>query len=73
MPQECKSFSFGRPDGQTDVEVGDGRIIFAPVYVGTLAIDGFRPIRGVAVTLLGDEYILGRRILDHGQRIIVRP
>ena len=72
MSQECKSFSFGRPDGQTDVEVGDGRII-APVYVGTLAIDGFRPIRGGAATLLGDEYILGRRILDHGQRIIVRP
>ncbi len=70
----------GRPDGQTAVEVGDGRIIFAPVYLGAVAINGFPPIRGVAATLLGGEYILGRRILDryeitldHGQRVIVRP
>ena len=79
IPETWQS-SFGLPDGQTAVEVGDGRIIFAPVYVGTLAINGFRPIHGVAVTLLGDEYILGRRILDryeitldHGQRVIIRP
>ena len=72
--------SFGIPDARTALEVGDGRVVYAPVYLGTIAINGFRPIQGVAVTLLGDEYILGRRILDryeitldHGQRVIVRP
>ena len=80
IPETWQDQGLGLPDGQTAVEVGDGRIIFAPVYLGAVAINGFRPIRGVAVTLLGDEYILGRRILDryeitldHGQRVIVRP
>ena len=70
----------GRPDGRTAVEVADGRIVFAPVYLGILEISGFPAIHGVAVTVLGNEYILGRRILDryeitldHGQRVIVRP
>ncbi len=80
VPDTWQGQGLGLPDGQTAVQVGDGRVILAPVYVGTLAINGFPPIRGVAVTVLGDEYILGRRILDryeitldHGQRVIVRP
>ncbi len=72
--------SLGAPDGGTALEVGDGRIVHAPVYLGIVEIPGFAPIYGVAVTLLGDEFIIGRRILDryeitldHGQRVIVRP
>ena len=60
--------------------MGDGRIVFAPAYLGILEISGFPAIYGVALTVLGDEYILGRRVLDryeitldHGQRVIVRP
>ena len=62
------------------MEVGDGRIVYAPVYLGVLEIIGFEPIPEVAITVLGDEYILGQRILhrfeitlDHGRRVIVRP
>ena len=69
----------GAPDGRTALEVGDGRIVHAPVYLGIVEIVGFTPIVGVALTLLADEYIIGRRILDrfeitldHGQRIIVK-
>ncbi len=79
IPDTWESHGLGLPDGRTAVEVGDGRIVFAPVYLGILEINGFAPIYGVAVTILGDEYILGRRILDryeitldHGQRVIVR-
>ena len=70
----------GRPDGRSAVEVADGRTVFAPVYLATVEIIGFEPMYGVAATLFGDEYILGRRVLDrfeitfdHGQRVIVRP
>ncbi len=70
----------GPSDGRFAVEVGDGRTVFAPVYVGSVGITGFTAVYEVAVTLLGDEYILGRRILDryeitldHGHRVIVRP
>ena len=66
-------------DGRFAVELGDGRTAFAPVYLGILGIIGFAAIYDVAVALLGNEYILGRRILeryeitlDHGQRVIVR-
>jgi predicted aspartyl protease len=65
----------GAPDGRTTLEVGDGRIVHAPVYLGIIEIVGSPPIYGVALTLLADEYILGRRILDrfeitldHGRR-----
>ena len=68
-----------RPDGRTAVEVGDGRIVYPPVYLGILEVTGFAPIYGVAVTVLGGENILGRRVLDryeitldHGRRVIVR-
>ena len=70
----------GRPDGRIAVEVGDGRLVYAPIYLGILVIGGFPAIYGVAVTVLGHEYILGRRVidqyevtLDHGQRVILKP
>ena len=49
--------AFGSPDAQTSLHVGDGRTVRAPVYVGILEIKGFPPMYGIAVTLLGDEYI----------------
>ena len=70
----------GLPDGRTSIELGDGSIVpGAPFYLGTLEIVGFysTPLR---ITVLGNEYILGRGVLDrfeitldHGQRLIVRP
>ena len=80
IPATVQGRNLGPSDGRTAVEVGDGRTVFAPVYLGILEIAGFTPIYGLAITALGDEYILGRRILDrfeitldHGQRIIVSP
>ena len=80
IPASWQIRVLGLPDGRSTVEVGDGRVVYAPVYLGILEIIGFEPIPEVAVTVLGDEHILGQRILDrfeitldHGQRVIVRP
>jgi len=80
VPATFQTQALGLPDARTSLQVGDGRTVAAPVYVGILEIKGFPPMYGIAVTLLGDEYILGRRILDryeitldHGQRVIIRP
>ncbi len=80
VPATWQSRGLGLPDARSTVEVGDGRIVYPPVYLGILEIIGFDPIPEVAITLLSDEYILGQRILDrfeitldHGQRVIVRP
>jgi len=79
IPASCRQ-RLGAPDGRTTLEVGDGRVVHAPVYLGIVEIVGFPPIYGVALTLLAGEYIIGRRILDrfeitldHGQRVIIRP
>lgn len=79
VPATFQREALGRPDARTSLQVGDGRTVAAPVYMGILEIKGFPPMYGIAVTLLGDEYILGRRILDryeitldHGQRVIVK-
>ena len=79
-PDTLHRQALGRPDAQATLQVGDGRTISAPVYLGILEITGFPPVNGVAITLLGDEYILGCRILDryeitldHGQRVILKP
>ena len=36
IPDTWHSHGLGLPDGRTAVEVGDGRIVFAPVYLGIL-------------------------------------
>ena len=69
----------GRPDGLGRLELGDGSIVpGAPVYFGTLNIINFYTTT-LRITALGDEYIIGRAILDlfeitldRGQRVIVR-
>jgi predicted aspartyl protease len=80
IPEGVLTQGLGFPDEHTTVEVGDNRIIDALIYLGTLEIVGFPSIPDVTVIVLGDEYILGREILDlfevtfdHGQRVIVRP
>ena len=69
----------GRPDGYSRWMLADGSFVHAPVYLGRVEIVGFSPAPATIV-VVGDEYILGRRILDrfeitldHGQRVIVRP
>lgn len=79
VPETFNSQALSRPDARTSLPVGDGRTVAAPVYLGVLEIIGFPPLYGIAVALLGDEYILGRRILDrfeitldHGHRVIIK-
>ena len=69
----------GRPDGYSRWTLADGTSIHAPVYLGTVEVVGFSPT-AATIIVLGDEYILGRRVLDrfeitldHGQRVIVKP
>ena len=80
IPAILQRRGLGLLDGRTAVEVGDGRPVFAPVYLGTIEIADFDLMYGIAITMLGSEYILGRRILDrceitlgHGQQVMVRP
>ena len=69
----------GRPDGYSRWRLADGSVVHAPVYLGRVEIVGLSPTTATIV-VVGDEYILGRRILDrfeitldHGQGVIVRP
>ena len=70
----------GRPDGFSRWTLADGSYIHAPVYLGRVEIVGLPPIPAATIVAVGDECVLGRRILDrfeitldHGQRVIVRP
>ena len=56
---------------------GDGSTIDAPVYFGLVEVVGLPPMRA-AITVLGNEYILGRNVLDrykltldHGREVLV--
>lgn len=69
----------GRPDGYSRWTLADGTFVHAPVYLGRVEIIGFAS-SAATIVVVGDEFILGRRILDrfeitldHGQRVIVRP
>ncbi len=69
----------GRPDGYSRWMLADGTFVHAPVYLGRVEIIGLSP-SAATIVVVGDEYILGRRILDrfeitldHGRRVIVRP
>ena len=80
VPSNWISRNLGLPDGQSSIELGDGSIVpGAPLYLGILDMGGLfsAPVR---ITVMGNEYVLGRRVLDrfeitldHGERVIVRP
>lgn len=79
VPASRLELDLGTPDTSIDWELADGSIVNAPVYLGTFEIIGLPP-RSVAITLLGNEYVLGRGVLDrytvtfdHGQRVLVGP
>lgn len=80
VPESVLSEDIGPPADQANLVVGDGRIVNAPIYLGTLELVGFPPITDVAIIVLGHQYIVGREILDlfdvtfeHGERAIIRP
>lgn len=57
IPESVLAQGLGFPDEHTSVEVGDNRIVDAPIYLGALKLVGFPPIPDVTVIVLGDEYI----------------
>lgn len=71
----------GSPIDRSNIFLGNNEPVSAPWYVGTLQIIGVpEDFRSTFIQVIGDEYILGRGILDlfeitfdHGQRVIVRP
>ena len=65
--------------GTTTYQLGDGTLVRAPWYTGTLRIGELAAVR-VAVAVLGPEYIVGRGVaaryavlLDRGRRVVVEP
>ena len=80
IPSSALESGLGDPDTSSNWILADGSIVETPVYLGTLEIVGLPSILNIAVTVLGSEYILGRRVidryevtLDHGERLTVRP
>lgn len=68
-----------QPDWYTWWTVADNRRVLAPVYRGTVELDGLGPFPTL-ITALGDELLVGLQVanrfsilLDHGQRVIVEP
>ena len=79
IPPSFLNGSLGLPDTVVDWELADGSIIHAPVYFGTVEIVGLARVPA-AITMVGNEYVLGRGILDrfrvtfdHGQQVVVEP
>lgn len=67
----------GRPDSRIRWGLADGGRVATPAYYGVLDLVGIGSF-SVRVATLGDEYIIGRGIIDrlrvtfdHGQRVIV--
>ena len=68
----------GEPDYVSEWELGDGSIVEAQDYLGTLEIVGLEENIEVRITAIGTEFILGRSIIDrycvlfdHGERVII--
>ena len=80
IPFSSIDSGLGDPDASSDWILADGSVVESPVYVGSLEIKGLSAISDVVVSLLGSDYILGRNVLDrfelvldHGQRLTIRP
>ena len=71
----------GPPIDHSNIFLGNNEPVSSPWYMGTLQIIGVsEDFRSTFIQVIGDEYIIGRIILDlfeitfdHGQRVIVRP
>ena len=70
----------GDPDTWVNVRVADGRSIAVPLFDGTIELPNLSTVEGASIMVMGDQYIVGRGILDlykvtldHGQRLIIEP
>ena len=78
VPSELLNQTTEMPDSRVRWALADASIIDAPIYLGDVEIVGFTPIPGISITFLGEEFVLGRGIidrfrvtLDYGRRVIV--
>ena len=74
IPNSAMSLGLGDPDASSSWLLADGSTVETPVYLGAIEILGLPEIPDVVIAVLGDDYILGRRVidryevtLDHGQ------
>jgi predicted aspartyl protease len=68
----------GPPQFSAPWELGDGSIVQAPEYRGDVHVSGLAVTIPARMTLLGEEYQVGRGVVDrlrmtfaHGQRLLV--
>ena len=80
VPEDRITEELGLPYTRANWRVADGGVVSAPVYLGDVEILDASPSPSVYITFLGNQYILGRGILDrfriifdHGERVIVEP
>ena len=78
VPSEFLNQATVTPDSRVGWALADGSIVDAPIYLGDVEIVGFTPIQGIAITFLGEEFVVGRGIidrfrvtLDYGRQVIV--
>ena len=78
VPEIFWTRELGQADSRVNWILGDGGTVRAPVYIGDVEIFGTPLISAVGITFLGNEYILGRGVIDryrvtfdHGERVIV--
>lgn len=69
---------FGPPQFSTSWELGDGSVVQAQEYRGEVQVSGLPLTLPARITSLGEEYLLGRGIVDrlrmtfdYGQRLIL--
>lgn len=56
---------FGPPQFSAPWELGDGSIVQAQEYRGDVHVSGLAVTVPARITLLGEEYLLGRGVVDH--------
>ncbi|MBI3914336.1 MAG: hypothetical protein HY327_09160 [Chloroflexi bacterium] len=59
---ESERSGLPKPLTEIPVELGDGNRIYSAEYVGTLSLEGRQ--LDVTVLFLGNEYLIGREVVD---------
>jgi len=73
-----QSSLLGAPQFSAPWELGDGSIVEAQEYRGDILISGLNVFLPARITLLGEEFLVGRGVVDrlrvtfdHGQRLLL--
>lgn len=79
-PEDWADETLSDPEGFAPLQMADGSVSYAPLYVGSVEVMGLAPIDDIPITILGNEYMLGRDVIDlyavtfdHGKRVVVEP